>query len=228
MGTVWRNSTSSEFSFWRNGKSACHLRDSTILAGDRSLTTLIAHELRAFLEWQPGDQRYVERLLDEWRLHSVFRKSYHGSFVWKRYLWHAKSSWLWRPEETVAELGDTSADTHLKLKLDGRDPDDGMNDIAYERTFSFVADGTNCRQRKIWSLPQQPFPQSCISYHHNWTVHWRIQKRSDSKRQYACREDWYRQMDLWSGHSRELSADSFRAVWSGSEKCGRLEKRHTG
>ena len=34
---------------------------------------------------------------------------------------------------TIAELGDTSADTHLKLNLAGRDPDDGMNDIAYEK-----------------------------------------------------------------------------------------------
>jgi aminopeptidase N len=35
--------------------------------------------------------------------------------------------------ETIAELGDTSADTHLKLNLEGRDPDDGMNDVAYEK-----------------------------------------------------------------------------------------------
>ena len=36
-------------------------------------------------------------------------------------------------KETIAELGDTSADTHLKLNLVNRDPDDGMNDIAYEK-----------------------------------------------------------------------------------------------
>jgi hypothetical protein len=35
--------------------------------------------------------------------------------------------------ETVAELGDTSIDTHLKLQLDGRNPDDGMTDVAYEK-----------------------------------------------------------------------------------------------
>jgi leukotriene-A4 hydrolase len=36
-------------------------------------------------------------------------------------------------KETIAELGDTSADTHLKLDLAGRDPDDGMNDVAYQK-----------------------------------------------------------------------------------------------
>ena len=36
-------------------------------------------------------------------------------------------------KETISELGDTSADTHLKLDLAGRDPDDGMNDVAYEK-----------------------------------------------------------------------------------------------
>jgi hypothetical protein len=36
-------------------------------------------------------------------------------------------------KETLAELGDTSRDTQLKLELEGRDPDDGMNDIAYEK-----------------------------------------------------------------------------------------------
>jgi len=35
--------------------------------------------------------------------------------------------------ETMAELGESSEDTHLKLNLAGRDPDDGMNDVAYEK-----------------------------------------------------------------------------------------------
>ena len=35
--------------------------------------------------------------------------------------------------KTINDLGDTSADTHLKLNLEGRDPDDGMNNVAYEK-----------------------------------------------------------------------------------------------
>ena len=34
---------------------------------------------------------------------------------------------------TIAELGPASPDTHLRLHLAGRDPDDGLNDIAYEK-----------------------------------------------------------------------------------------------
>jgi hypothetical protein len=36
-------------------------------------------------------------------------------------------------KETIADLGDTNADTHLRLHLEGRDPDDGVSDIAYEK-----------------------------------------------------------------------------------------------
>ena len=36
-------------------------------------------------------------------------------------------------KETIAELGHTSPDTRLKLSLEGRDPDDGVTDIAYEK-----------------------------------------------------------------------------------------------
>lgn len=34
---------------------------------------------------------------------------------------------------TMQELGPASAATHLRLRLAGRDPDDGLNDIAYEK-----------------------------------------------------------------------------------------------
>jgi hypothetical protein len=41
-------------------------------------------------------------------------------------------------QETLEELGETSADTKLKLALEGRDADDGMNDIAYEKGCLFL------------------------------------------------------------------------------------------
>ena len=34
---------------------------------------------------------------------------------------------------TMQKLGPASAATHLRLRLAGRDPDDGLNDIAYEK-----------------------------------------------------------------------------------------------
>jgi leukotriene-A4 hydrolase len=36
------------------------------------------------------------------------------------------------------EKGGHPEDTHLRLTLDGRDPDDGMTDIAYEKGFAFL------------------------------------------------------------------------------------------
>jgi hypothetical protein len=38
-------------------------------------------------------------------------------------------------QRTVNEIGPESEDTHLKLNLDGRDPDDGMTQIAYEKGY---------------------------------------------------------------------------------------------
>src|SRR5260221_6662726 len=41
-------------------------------------------------------------------------------------------------KETIKDLGDTSADTHLKLNLTGRDPDDGVTDVAYQKGCFFL------------------------------------------------------------------------------------------
>ena len=38
-------------------------------------------------------------------------------------------------EHEVSALGHSHKDTHLKLDLTGRDPDDGLTDIAYEKGF---------------------------------------------------------------------------------------------
>jgi hypothetical protein len=39
---------------------------------------------------------------------------------------------------TVEDFGENSKDTQLKLELAGRNPDDGVSDIAYEKGFSFL------------------------------------------------------------------------------------------
>lgn len=41
-------------------------------------------------------------------------------------------------EKAMDELGKDSKDTHLKLDLTGRDPDDGLTDIAYEKGALFL------------------------------------------------------------------------------------------
>lgn len=107
----------------------------TILAGDRSLVNLVAHELAhswsgnlvTNATWNDfwlneGFTVYFERRIME----SVYGRDYSEMLA---------RLGMQDFEQTVAELGADSADTHLLLALEGRDPDDGMNKIAYEKGY---------------------------------------------------------------------------------------------
>ncbi len=110
----------------------------TIIAGDRSLMNLVAHELAhnwsgnlvTNATWNDfwlneGFTVYFERRLTE----AMTDKSYADM------LWELGYQDL---EKTVDELGKDNKDTHLKLDLTGRDPDDGLTDIAYEKGALFL------------------------------------------------------------------------------------------
>jgi aminopeptidase N len=111
----------------------------TILAGDRSLVSLIAHELAhswsgnlvTNATWDDfwlneGVTTYIEnRIMEELRgpsyaamLRQLGRQDLHA---------------------TIEELGAASPDTRLHLDLVGRDPDEGMTSIAYEKGAAFLA-----------------------------------------------------------------------------------------
>jgi hypothetical protein len=105
----------------------------TIIAGDRSLTALIAHELAhswsgnlvTNATWNDfwlneGFTVYFERRIME----AVYGKEYTNMLALLGYQ---------DLEFEVKDLGEDSEDTHLRLSLEGRDPDDGMTDIAYEK-----------------------------------------------------------------------------------------------
>ena len=105
----------------------------TIITGDRSLTSLVAHELAhswsgnlvTNATWNDfwlneGFTVYFERRIME----HLYGRPYADMLqvLGQTALHH-----------TLAELGPTSPDTHLRLHLAGRDPDDGLNEIAYEK-----------------------------------------------------------------------------------------------
>ena len=105
----------------------------TILAGDRSLTSLVAHELAH--SWS-GNLVTNATWNDFWMnegftvyFENRIMEALYGKDIADMQRILGQESM----KETIKELGDTSPDTRLKLDLTGRDPDDGVSDIAYEK-----------------------------------------------------------------------------------------------
>lgn len=105
----------------------------TIIAGDRSLTSLVAHELAH--SWS-GNLVTNETWNDFW-LNEGFTVYFENRIMEKMYGQEFADMQRKLGQtgllETIEELGVENPDTRLKLQLEGRDPDDGMNDIAYEK-----------------------------------------------------------------------------------------------
>jgi len=110
----------------------------TVLAGDRSLVSLVAHELAhswsgnlvTNATWNDfwlneGFTVYFERRIDE--------ALYGKSFADMESLLGYQDLLM-----TIKDLGEKKEATQLKLNLKGKDPDDGMNSIAYEKGFCFL------------------------------------------------------------------------------------------
>jgi len=107
----------------------------TILAGDRSLTALIAHELAH--SW--SGNLVTNKTWDDFWLNEGFTVYFERRIMErmenKDYADMLALLGKQDLENTVESLGHDHKDTHLKLNLLQRDPDDGMTDIAYEKGF---------------------------------------------------------------------------------------------
>ena len=110
----------------------------TVIAGDKSLTSLVAHELAhswsgnlvTNATWDDfwlneGFTVYFERRIME----SVYGADYANmlALIGRQDL-----------DETLASFKNTPENTKLKLDLKGKNPDDGMTDIPYEKGFLFL------------------------------------------------------------------------------------------
>ncbi|WP_119789245.1 hydrolase/aminopeptidase [Flavobacterium anhuiense] len=109
-----------------------------VLAGDRSLTSLLAHELGhswsgnlvTNATWDDiwlneGFTTYVEHRIGE----AIFGKK---EFDMQNVITNKELV------DNVAEYGDTNSDTRLKVSLTGRNPDDGISMIPYVKGYSFL------------------------------------------------------------------------------------------
>jgi aminopeptidase N len=108
----------------------------TILAGDKSLVSLIAHELAH--SWS-GNLVTNETWNDFW-LNEGFTVYFEFRIMEELY-GHEVSEMLaaLAVQDLYATMHELQPeDTRLKLKLEDRDPDDGMNDIAYNKGYWFL------------------------------------------------------------------------------------------
>ena len=123
----------------------------TIIAGDKSLVSLIAHELAH--SW--SGNLVTNHTWDDFWLNEGFTVYFEERIMEKLY-GKAYSDMLSEIslEELRATLEDlmktAPGDTKLKLNLKDRDPDDGVSDIAYVKGCMFLRMLENAYGRKHW------------------------------------------------------------------------------
>lgn len=110
----------------------------TIIAGDRSLVSLLAHELAH--SWS-GNLVTNETWNDFWLnegFTSYFERRIMEAVEGKEYADMLQILGYQDLQEELKSFGKNHADTKLFLDLEGRDPDEGLTDVAYEKGALFL------------------------------------------------------------------------------------------
>lgn len=110
----------------------------TVIAGDKSLTSLVAHELAH--SW--SGNLVTNATWDDFWLNEGFTV-YFEMRIMEALYGKDRANMLARIsrqdlDEELAGFKDSPEDTKLKLNLKGRNPDDGMNSIAYDKGYLFL------------------------------------------------------------------------------------------
>ncbi|MCP4203378.1 MAG: M1 family metallopeptidase [bacterium] len=110
----------------------------TIIAGDRSLVALVAHELAH--SWSGNlvtnatwDDFWLNEGTTTYITYRLMEELYGVEYAQMLAVLGRQDL-----ETAFEEFDPSSPDAHLKLALAGRDPDDGMTDIAYEKGAAFL------------------------------------------------------------------------------------------
>tara|TARA_B110000902_G_C14289623_1_gene580317 strand:+ start:2195 stop:4051 length:1857 start_codon:yes stop_codon:yes gene_type:complete len=110
----------------------------TLIAGDKSLTSVIAHELAH--SW--SGNLVTNTTWDDFWLNEGFTVYFENRIMEALYGKDRANmlGLIARQDlnEEIEGFKDTPEKTHLKLNLKGQNPDDGMNSIAYDKGFLFL------------------------------------------------------------------------------------------
>lgn len=155
----------------------------TVIAGDRSLVSLVAHELAH--SW--SGNLVTNSMWNDFWLNEGFTVYFNQRIMEKVYgrdYSEMLSTLLLKDlHGTITDLGETNPDTRLKMELSGRNPDDGVTDIPYNKGYFFLRLCEETFGREQWDVFLKKYfnenafkPMTTEIFLENLDKHFRINK----------------------------------------------------